>query len=1265
MEYLKNFIGPSKNQNKLPIVDKLVYQPEFTHDRDKCEQLLKNQIDKLNCKIIGTPLEIDGKRFLLIYDKQKTKFDVHDITEIDTKLLLDIGSNQMDMFSNVEKFINAAKNKFDFDVLKYQIEIVNQGEQFTTAVDYNKNAFISILALRIPTYFDLCLKYNDNIINFNVLHKTTDQFHHSGDMFGNIAGQSIQLLIHNIKQEKSYNGIITPFIAGYQNIQLVKFEQYRPIFLIWDHKNMSIKIIKIPLDKATIQNGVMCCPVVGKIINDVIHWNVLTNPAIGFESAPQFSKKTYDILNNVNNFAVEIKPQIVNQTQNVAQIIDKVGTSNSSSHIETPISNLNIERHILIIKDIEENINYIKELGIDKFKLMTFHSTFIITDENGNYDDEFHSSTKNVKYDKPNMGEIQLPCIFPNPLIGGYILALGKSIPYIKNINFDSKKKIYGNSFPIIILSENIHMTEQARDTNEFMKVNGIFIINIKQVNLNENQIKDYLMNLDINNFTSLAGPLYILMAKIKDRYFFMNGVTLNGFIDKLPKFGDDITEQMKHLSQWLENQKEFMNPLIDIRNVKIRFNGYFYKLNALLESFEKSTVDDIIENETQVTDIFTQMKRIMNDNELKQFGEKLIPILKSKICDYANNDNKDALIKDLYENVSVNKNNYIAQKKKYTEMRKKMQWLIDMTGNLVSDKKNTSFNYSIKRLEKKIKIQDNVEKSKNMTLDDLEEIFTNECSILGSLITNTNKNEIYNVLWNVANNTIKNIIPHQNLLNIDKQIMDNMTTLALLDFTQDIKDHPLACQTLSLSLPENYDNHHNSGLIFLLFDKFVEMADPSIDWVAEANKEYIAKIRILMRNTFVNANINRQSNIVINPASQDLGWLIIEITLQTLEIMASRRQSEITSEDFNDQFCQIQRGLFGFLLTTMASGMKPLTFAYKLVKKDRPEIPSTPYEWHVYNRMVKLFPFTGWNIDDLKNNVKRLLVRAIHNKISYPATEILRTEKKDSKSAEYHKEYLKQLNDKYYPAYEKLTHMVKDVIDNETETNKKLLNEIFMVFGEFNNRRVRVGSINQMKKYYNKKYPNMKHTNYINDLCAGIFSKWENENKTFKKDFSVYVLKLINNNEIPKKEEIDEFYNKFNEKSNLCDDEEIKKLFEILNNWNLENKEDTKKYINAIFKENESINWKPWKISPYPDEIIDINENKKELSTAELVISKSNTLQIILSDDNQNALNTLIQKINIPTQIFKELATFVDLGNTDDNISSQIQDMIKQLIQC
>jgi hypothetical protein len=187
-----------------------------------------------------------------------------------------------------------------------------------------------------------------------------------------------------------------------------------------------------------------------------------------------------------------------------------------------------------------------------------------------------------------------------------------------------------------------------------------------------------------------------------------------------------------------------------------------------------------------------------------------------------------------------------------------------------------------------------------------------------------------------------------------------------------------LALASLDKSLDES-----RSMLGWVCWDEFVNLKNPySVRWMEKCNDQHIAALRIIMRITISEAVSSRKINLA--PSSPATGQLMGYLLMSAMMRLAATRKTPPTATEPDDTTTLLMRGLFGNLLTTAGSGVKPTSFCWQLFGAlPQLSIPSTPTEWNWYEVAAKLVPYTAWPLDRFKTNLACLLDKAIFRVIT------------------------------------------------------------------------------------------------------------------------------------------------------------------------------------------------------------------------------------------------------------------------------------------
>jgi hypothetical protein len=295
----------------------------------------------------------------------------------------------------------------------------------------------------------------------------------------------------------------------------------------------------------------------------------------------------------------------------------------------------------------------------------------------------------------------------------------------------------------------------------------------------------------------------------------------------------------------------------------------------------------------------------------------------------------------------------------------------------MVSVKGCVSKNHSLERVKRKNDIKKNVTDVLNMKTEEIVEEQASACDAHGFIICNFSTFSMLHIL-NQLNDSIKAVTDgaYCGITDFIKTSYDNMHTFslndrcALLDGTTyaaicDIvheKTRPFSGSGLELTLPP-IGSHDQDGVLPLpLYSKLVKIVDPYVAWNNIANDSEIAHYRIALRNMLVKANCSR--HFVVPADSKGLGAMMCLVLLDLLEHMV-RPLSLTTQLDEGDSMLVMIRGLLGFILTLMASGVDGQLTAWELFKPENKSfsVPESIELYDVYLRLMKVARFARWDL--------------------------------------------------------------------------------------------------------------------------------------------------------------------------------------------------------------------------------------------------------------------------------------------------------------
>lgn len=129
-----------------------------------------------------------------------------------------------------------------------------------------------------------------------------------------------------------------------------------------------------------------------------------------------------------------------------------------------------------------------------------------------------------------------------------------------------------------------------------------------------------------------------------------------------------------------------------------------------------------------------------------------------------------------------------------------------------------------------------------------------------------------------------------------------------------------------------------------------------------------------MMRDTLSYAVSSRQYNL--QPGSQETGQLMSALLMAAMSKLAAMKTTAPERIDkAEDTVTKLMRGLFGNLLTIAGSGVRPMSMVWQLFGKEpKFDVPSSDVAWSWYEKVVMLYPYTGWAQDQFNLNLEKLV---------------------------------------------------------------------------------------------------------------------------------------------------------------------------------------------------------------------------------------------------------------------------------------------------
>ncbi|KAI1029459.1 hypothetical protein LB504_010746 [Fusarium proliferatum] len=827
---------------------------------------------------------------------------------------------------------------------------------------------ITILAVseRTPTYYDFC--FADNECNTCCwLERTTfSGIKHSGDLLN----QQDLLDYVRIDNDTLTEKPICVFISGYTKTQITRFLGTHPALMVADHVDKILYIIPVPLDKATIGDATICCPLVIKRDQDSIICSILpkatTDRNMMCDSRKLISPCFPEAINSADFTISEPLTTIAAEEKKIEK----------NDEVESEVQVSDKRRAILTTNPS----NLPSFLAASDAQVICF-STGI----------EFMASE--AKRTEQDNSAVVLPCIFGSQLQGPMLLSTG-STP--SNVPFKDEKTLcaYYEQLESIAVVVDERMTDNARNLASGLRMNTMFIVQIKtkEKHETEEQVSAVLSSANINAVTALAGPQSLIVGNIGDKFYFYRGLANHKVLDTTKlNFGADITETITTNSVetlLAPNVPRLVN-LGDDNTIYLPYSAQVVRPQDLAGIFEGLSIAEINTMHDDITAAVPQLQTLLSQKDLQQLSKTLVDTLSAKI------DKKMAPLRSEYiafitanlrtdDQAILNKKNKMLGdiRKANKEVQTVLEPVITSLANMISVQTTSKRTHDMKRLMRQAQIQNNVEATKSMTFESLTGLLEKHAEDMGVMLLNIETVPYKEMLAKLKGTTID----AKPCCALDDRILhlDGFDAGIIMEQSQSQHAGPLVSQAGPnhpiLALPYlSQQRGVGSMLAWVCWDEFVNLKSPySIRWMEKCNESHIAALRIMMRDTLSQAVASREYNF--EAGSPEIGHLMSSLLMAAMSKLAAMRTSApVVLDTAEDTVTRLMRGLFGNLLTIAGSGVRPLSMVWQLFGLNpQYDVPVTDADWVWYENVVELYPYTGWPLNTFNDNLLKLLDKII-----------------------------------------------------------------------------------------------------------------------------------------------------------------------------------------------------------------------------------------------------------------------------------------------
>jgi hypothetical protein len=932
---------------------------------------------------VGTahPYTEKGKKYLLL--NEGSKISQIDITDVDPQKFV----SHAELSSAEGKVVEYLGKYPDLTSMKdYSVQMLSPGDVVELPITPDIMTWVAS-DKKDGNYFDYTITINSKVLTYG--NRSVSGLTHSGDVgnllhwakgFNNLSDKSIMILQ----------------VVGFRKRSLRFFVDQLPVVFLVDHNKRIIYMVPCPLDQATVDNATMSGLVVARKEGETLKCCVLPSPA------------TVDGV-DTGNLSSKTNAKIASALEQAIVIMDTPVDTADAADVADMANAVDVD----VADAVVEVDDAVTEVDVAKPKMLTF----IQDDFSG--DVSMSSNWLSVRFGLGFTDGQMEDCPILLPHVFGTVKGVSACALGVTDTSCKATKylKEWTNTVPSVV-----HVTDKMKDSvvpSCTMSGNCIMVIHplTNSKTLSE-ALSDYdsgtqdgrkrferFVNGICINATCMAGPNAVVVVDILGRLFWYRGVRLMGLISEIPNYCDDVTHFLvdELVDSWSADFKPVWPLTVSKDNKYVYWKGAMVSISDAVATVSKMTLEELSDSTDDIQDLLTQISVILEANEVREIrdqvdkhltqliNERIKPLRQSLLEAFSATVSADANA-DADVDVKNMRATLVAETRR---CHKLVQRISNALENLVSVKGASSMNQNIQRRQRATAIANNVAKASSMTIEQKVAMLEKYCAEHGLLMANVDRTDLANSLKAVNTSNFNGYIESgawtQASICMNPRIptLDTDTLGSLLELTVDKKDHPLYGSS-TVALPQG---HSGSGLYesmmpFLLVDWVINKCkDPgTVDWPNVANAEEFAMWRIMMRNTFATCTASRDFNI--SPQSNDLGFLLIHIILSVMENLVDGMGSEPPNPetDWDNTTCQLLRGMYGTLLSLMASTKNILCHAYKFVYKDTTLELLPNDQWWVISRMVHIFPYTCWDPTNLYNNVKKYIVMSVRKRITNDA---------------------------------------------------------------------------------------------------------------------------------------------------------------------------------------------------------------------------------------------------------------------------------------
>jgi hypothetical protein len=518
---------------------------------------------------------------------------------------------------------------------------------------------------------------------------------------------------------------------------------------------------------------------------------------------------------------------------------------------------------------------------------------------------------------------------------------------------------------------------------------------------------EDSIMTFDRSATRMAGGCAIVLYRAITGRLLWYRGVLWDGFLDRIPDFGEDVTEAVEaRIPSFvgLGGLSTQAFPKV-VRAEDRTIYGVGGGGDSAPARASDVSIESAVANPEAFASACVQMSVCLPPAELKRATGTLMRLVNE--WEASAREEADALEGGGAASYSRALENALESRgsarlagelvHKRRVLRRRVAPLVASILGMESARGASSREGDLKRANRRAAVEENVRAASDMTK---REIVGAIESVEEWLVAEVERPAMESLFARVSRSgkldCAPSMAPHPTCL-----LLDGATVAALVEHSLENEGRHYLRHGAGVAIPSSLQNPERSAVPFPMV--FSDVRDPhQLDWAALANSNKESAVwRIRLRQTL--ADVPGRQWGGIRASDRRLGLVVVHAVFGILERIAPSAPGAIESLDPDDTVPRLARGLMGLALATMASGTRPLTPAYKILGACAPgpmDLPDPEDAWVVAG-IVRHAPVTRWPSAGLERSCARLVATIVRRHLVDPVVSPLRERSKSLKDSE------------------------------------------------------------------------------------------------------------------------------------------------------------------------------------------------------------------------------------------------------------------------